>query len=98
VFCRPSNPCWWGLALKEILFKTIKNAETNLTWVVGQQLPGLDRSDHSVCYVCRDPHPEILGYVDTSSENRRPMHIRCTIPDPRFQSLLYYDDLRVMKD
>jgi hypothetical protein len=97
VFSEPSDPRWWTLALKETLFKTVKNAETNLTWIVGQKLPGLERSDYSVCYVCKELHPEILGYVDTSSDDRRPMHIRCTIPDPRFQSLLYYDDMRVMK-
>ena len=97
VFSQAADPRWWTLTVKEILFQTVRDAKTNLTWVVGQTLPGLERSDYSVCYVCKQPHPEILGYIDTSSEDRRPMHIRCTIPDPRFQSLLYYDDLRVMK-
>jgi hypothetical protein len=98
VFSEPSNSRWWGLALKEILFAAIKEPKANLTWEVGQQLPGLSPPDYSQCYVCKEPHPEILGYIDTSSDESRPMHIRCTIPDRRFQSLLYYDDIRVMRD
>jgi hypothetical protein len=98
VFSEPSNPRWWVLGLKEILFETIKDANTNLTWVVGQRLQGLVPSDFSECYVCKKPHPEILANIDTSGDEKRPMHIRCTIPDPRSQSLLYYDDIRVMKD
>jgi hypothetical protein len=98
VFTQPSNRRWWGLALKETLFQVVKQPKTNLSWVEGQKLPGLEPSDYSICYVCKELHPEVLGYVDTSSDERRPMHIRCTIPDERFQSLLYYEDIRAMKD
>lgn len=97
IFSEESNPRWWGLALKEMLFHTVTSPQTSLMWVEGQRLNGLNQSDFSVCYVCKQPHPELMGYIDTSSHERRPMHIRCTIADPRFQSVLYHDDIRAMK-
>jgi len=75
--------------------------EQGLPWHLGRQLSKIKKGDYSICYACkkREDPPETVAAPDEAAapEDWRPMHLRCTVPHPRYGSLLFFDDLRMME-
>jgi len=66
------------------------------TWRVGRGLSGLTSRDFSKCCVCEEPFPEIVGYLDPGSNDRRAMHLRCSLPHPRQKKEVFFEEPRIM--
>jgi CheY-like chemotaxis protein len=99
VFAFPSEPRWWASAVEAVVYRRVKPRDsTENSWVVGRKLPGVRREDYSKCHACNEDFPEIVAYIDeTPTAKRYPMHIRCTVPHPRFKKELYFQEIRMMK-
>ncbi len=96
IFSREKDPRWWVTRLSEVLYKLSPPEPGELSWHVGRRLPRIKPSQVSSCYYCSEAFPEIVAYLDEKTEERRPMHLKCTTLHPRFARELYFEDLRIM--
>ena len=98
VFRNPKTPRWWVSRLTETLFKKVQPDSGEMAWHAGRRLPGIRSNHYSRCYACDDRSPpEVVAYLDASSDERRPMHLTCTVLDPRYKRRLYFEDIRMMQ-
>jgi len=97
IFSRDNDPRWWLSRLTELLYRKVAPRPGELSWHVGRRLPGLRHSHFSRCYACNDEFPEVVAYLDVSSNERRPMHLKCTTLHPRYERELYFEDVRMMR-
>jgi hypothetical protein len=97
IFSDDNNKRWWQSRLKEILYSKVKDNNANPPWVLGHKLPNITKKDHSICHVCEKEFPETVAYIDVSSTRREPMHLRCTVSHPSFESTLFFEEIRMMK-
>ena len=96
VFTDESNPKWWKSALLEILSNKIP--KSGLPWEKGRELTSITRRDYSVCSVSGEEFPETVGFMDeTPDSEEAPMKIKYSIPHVKFDNLLYFDEIRMMK-
>lgn len=99
IFCDAEKPRWWKSKLKQIIFSKTKNKNVSLPWEAGHDLPGISKSDYSVCHFCDKLFPETLGYTDTSeSRSLVPLHYCHSKTHPELNSQLFFDEIRLMKD
>jgi hypothetical protein len=98
VFSRHNDPRWWGTALTELLYQQAEPQSGQLSWHVGRRLPGIAPEHYSQCYLCQDETPpEVVAYLDASTEERHPMHLKCTVLHPTYARELYLEDVRMMR-
>jgi len=80
--------------LSNVFYKKCPPRSGQTPWEVGRGLPGITPRDHSKCHVGDKEFPEVVAYVDAKSEERHPMHLRCTVVHPRYQKELYFEEPR----
>lgn len=98
VFAREDDPRWWVSRLSELLYRKVDAKPGELSWHVGRRLPGVRHEHYSECYACEDgAPPEVVAYLDASTDERHPMHIQCTVLHPRYKRELYFEDIRMMR-
>jgi hypothetical protein len=98
VFARENDIRWWASELAELLFKAAEPQTGEMSWDVGRRLPGITPKHYSECYSCEDETPpEVVAYLDSSSDERYPMHLKCTVLHPRYSRELYFEDVRMMR-
>lgn len=97
IFYRTLSDLWWQSQTKKILFDTVTDITEMLPWRLGHTLTGLSKSDIPRCYACNEKFPEIVAFTDETAKKKRPMHIKCTELHKEYDSLLYFEDIRVMK-
>lgn len=97
VFARSDDPRWWLNRLSHELYKQAKPASQEMSWHVGRRLRGIKEQHYSRCYVCDGDFPETVAYLDAASDQRRAMHLKCTVLHPRYQRELYFEDIRMMQ-
>ncbi|WP_421945034.1 hypothetical protein [Pedobacter sp.] len=96
IFNKDSDPRWWKSQVMEILFEI--SQMQGLPWVKGRGINGLSDQDFSVCYATEAEFPETVAYEDQSQDAKEvPVKIRETVLHPDFESLLYFDEIRLMK-
>lgn len=90
---------WWSNRLTELLFDAVAPESGEMSWDIGRKLEGISREDFSRCYNCRKttPAPETVAFLDRESQDKRPMHLGCTILHPSFKRELYFEDVRMME-
>lgn len=86
---------WWASELRKIVFKKMEFWATN-SWFAGQGLKGIKKSDWSICVKCKKPHPEIVGYIERSSDEKKPLHLGCSQPHPFKECYPLFDEPRIM--
>lgn len=96
VFARANDPRWWSSRLSELLYKRCKPESEEMSWHVGRRLPGIKKEHYSRCYVCDQEFPETVAYLDAASDQRRAMHLKCTVLHPCYKRELYFEDIRMM--
>lgn len=96
IFASPSEPRWWASQLRRILYEKCPDSEGLLPWEVGRNLPGITKSDYSKCYSSGEPFPEVVAYVDEESDERHPMRLEYTVPHPKYEKLLFFEEIRIM--
>ncbi len=97
IFSDAANERWWQTMIRQILYSEFPNDKAVFPWQLGHKLPGITKKDHCVCYVCNKEFPETVGYTDEAANTSRPMHLKCSLIHPNFESTLYYDDVRIME-
>lgn len=98
VFTRENDPRWWVSQLAELLYEQADPRSGEMSWHVGRRLPGITPKHYSQCYSCQDESPpEVVAYLDASSDERYPMHLKCTVLHPRYARELYFEDVRMMR-
>jgi hypothetical protein len=98
VFARQNDRRWWVSLLAELLYKQLEPNSGEMSWHVGRRLPGIRSEHYSQCYACSDKAPpEVVAYVDASSDERHPMHLKCTVLHPRYKRELYFEDILMMR-
>jgi DNA-binding NarL/FixJ family response regulator len=97
VFADESQERWWKSRLLEILSKHVKT--TGLPWEKGRELPSINSRNYSKDYYSnyKEEFPETVAFLDESSEQRFPMKLKYTVPHPKYDKLLYFEDLKMMK-
>jgi hypothetical protein len=97
LFANADDPHWWVSRLSEILYREAEPRPSEMSWHLGRRLPSIKRRHYSRCYVCGEEYPETVAYLDASSEERHPMHLKCTELHPRYKRELYLEDMRIMR-
>lgn len=97
IFARGDEPHWWSSQLLETLFKKCPAGAGELSWHAGRRLRGVGKKHFSVCYSCRQEFPEVVAYLDEATNERRAMHLRCTVLHPRHKRELFFEDIRIMR-
>lgn len=96
LFANESDPRWWRSEILTILNE--KSKDGRLSQEKGRKLKGINNSDYSQCYVNSSDTPQTIAYVDeTPNSTQRPMHLKNTIHHPSFQSMLHFEEIRLMK-
>ncbi len=88
---------WWQSVIKEIVFSRVLDSDEVLPWNLGYKLNGISKSDRSKCHACGKASPEIVGYTDEDAKTAVPLHISCSVPHPRFESALYFEEIRMQR-
>ncbi len=97
VFARDNDLRWWSSELPLLLYKQIKPLSGEMSWHVGRKLSGIQAKHYSKCHVCGRDYPEVVAFLDASTEERRPMHLECTVLHPKYKRELYFEDVRMMR-
>jgi hypothetical protein len=97
VFAFPNRKRWWASTLSEILYQLCPPQPGEMPWEVGRRLAGVTRRDYSQCYACDKPFPQIVAYLDSSSDDRQPMHLECTVSHPGFKKEMFFEEIRMMR-
>lgn len=95
VFSNTQDLRWWKSYALEILYENSEIA--GLPWEKGRGLKGIETSDYSVSYATGKYFPETVAYIDSGSDTQVPICIRESDLHPDYQSLLYFDDIRLMR-
>jgi CheY-like chemotaxis protein len=97
IFSDESKERWWKSKLLEILSKKVKT--TGLPWEKGRALPEINSRNYSKDYYSsyKEDLPEIVAYSDETSEDQYPMKLKYTVPHPKYDKLLYFEEIRMMK-
>lgn len=94
VFENKDKPLWWKDEIIEILNSNID--EVGLPWELGRSLISGDEL-YSSCYCSGEDFPETVAYVDDSvNAECHPMRMKYTSLHPRYESMLFMEDLRIM--
>jgi CheY-like chemotaxis protein len=98
IFAKTIPQLWWKSSLTYILFANVKSTNSIIPWEVGRMLNKITKRDYSKCYVSGEEYPETVAYIDLNSNEEKPMKLKYTIPHPNFEELLFFDEIRMMKD
>lgn len=97
VFANDQERRWWSSRLTELLYRVCKPVVGEMSWQTGRSLSAVHEEHFSRCYICRKEYPETVGYLDTKSNERRAMHLKCTVLHPHHKRELYFEDIRMMQ-
>jgi hypothetical protein len=97
VFARDDDDRWWTSRLAELLYKQCEQQSEEMSWHTGRRLPGIKERHYSRCSVCQNEYPETVAYLDEAIDERRAMHLKCTVLHPRYNRELYFEDIRMMR-
>ena len=97
IFAHKEEDLWWQSKVRSILSSLVESDKVLLPWEMGRLLPDITPKDYSKCYKSSEDFPEIVAYIDESATDRAPMRLRYTDPHPRFDSALFFEEIRMMK-
>jgi hypothetical protein len=95
LFSDAENKRWWKSLVLEILSTNVPGHE--MPWKKGRSLPKIKKQDHSKCHVSNDDYPETVGFLDENSKTRVQLKIFNSIPHPKYDEILYFEKIRMMK-
>jgi CheY-like chemotaxis protein len=97
IFSDKSKERWWKSELIKILSKHVNSP--GLPWEKGRLLPKINARNFSKDYYSnfREEYPETVAYTDETSNERVQMKLKYTVPHPKFDKLLFFEEIRMMK-
>lgn len=96
LFTDKSDERWWQTQVRKIIYAKNPKDESAFPWQLGHKLKGITKKDHCVCYACGKEFPETVGFTDEAAKTAVPLHWQCSSIHPKFESTLYYDEIRIM--
>ena len=86
---------WWKSEILAILSEITR--QRGLPWEKGRTIRGVSSEGFSKCYASNEDFPETVAFIDQSKNAREePMRIKHTSLHPDYESLLFFDDIRLM--
>lgn len=97
IFADESKERWWKCELTKILSKYVKTS--GLPWEKGRMLPGITPRYYSKDYYTdfNEEFPETVAYIDETTNERAQMKLKYTVSHPKFDKLLFFEDIKMMK-
>ncbi len=96
IFVDEFNPRWWKSGLLQKLCEIVE--KTGTPWVIGQELVKRDSKLLSKCFASGEEHPETVAAEDTTIGAKwYPMKLKYTEPNPNYEDMLFFEELRLMK-
>lgn len=94
-FSNENEKRWWKRKVLDIIYELVDSG--SYPWHKGRELPNITAEDFSICYVSGEPFPETVAFLDTSSDSRQvPIKIKYSELHPDYESLLNFEDIRLM--
>lgn len=99
IFSKTTEPLWWVSELDRIIFsyKKAKEIKEVDVWRVAPLIFDIPSKNLSKCGICGEPYPEAIGVNINNNDDWRPVHYKCSEPDPNVKQKLYYDEIRAFK-
>ena len=95
IFQDSLNPRWWKSELISIISE--KSDSYEVPWVLGRILLPEQHEFYSQCYASEEEFPEIVAQEDsTDDSNWYAMKMKHTLPHPKFEDMLFFEDMRIM--
>lgn len=98
LFTDESKERWWKSELIKILSKRVTSS--GLPWEKGRLIiPGLTNRYFSKDYYSdyKEEYPEVVAYIDEATDERKQMKLKYTVPHPKYDKLLFFEEIRMMK-
>jgi CheY-like chemotaxis protein len=94
-FSNDNEERWWK---SEVLVKIYELVEAGTyPWEKGRFLPGIVEQDFSVCHASGEPFPETVAFIDNAADAPQvPIKIKYSHLHPDYESLLNFEDIRMM--
>ena len=89
---------WWQSKLKDILFTKFTDSDEFITLRLADKFDEIEKSDFSICKVCKERYPETVAYTDEELGKRVQVHLKCSIPSKKAQKKLFFEEIRVIKE
>jgi CheY-like chemotaxis protein len=94
-FSNENEQRWWKSDVLALIYELID--EGVYPWEKGRFLPGIEEKDFSICHASGEAFPETVAYTDTSADAEQvPIKIKYSHLHPDYESLLYFEDIRLM--
>lgn len=98
IFSSTNPSLWWSSALSEIVFRKAakrfpQDDSTNLQ-NLAKRVFKLRPAEVAKCIVCGEAYPDTVGLDKDDARIRRPVHFRCSAPDPTKLRALFFEEVR----
>lgn len=97
LFSDKSKERWWKSEVLKILSRKI--GAPIASWEKGRLLlPKMEKKYLSVDhYTEKEEYPEVVAYLDETSDKRVQMKLKYTVPHPKYDKLLFFEEIRMMQ-
>jgi hypothetical protein len=99
IFSKTTEPKWWASELNDVVFsyKKAQQIKSSDTWVVSTTIFSIPEEERSKCIMCNESFPETVGANADNPAEIKPVHYKCSMPDPNKKGQLYFDGYRVFR-
>jgi CheY-like chemotaxis protein len=95
LFANTAGDRWWKSELLDCI-SLISNVR-GLPWEKNRGIKGLSDKDFAKCYASGENYPETVAFIDEAKTSKEePMKLKYTSLHPDYESLLFFDDIRLM--
>lgn len=97
-FANEIEPRWWPSKMLEVLYKNSPDREQKDPRLLGRAYLGIPIQGYSKCEISGIELPDTVAFTDTTDKKRAQVCLRFTEEHPGFQKLLFFEEMRVIKD
>lgn len=98
IFANKVEPRWWASRMLEILYKNCPDGEQDDPRLLGRAYLKIPKQGYSKCEVSRKNLPDTVAFTDTTNSKRRQVCLEFTEEHPGFQKLLFFEEMRIVKE
>ncbi len=98
IFANAVEPRWWASKMLEILYKNSPDDEQDDPRLLGRAYLEIPKQGCSKCEISRDDLPDTVAFTDATDTKRRQVCLKFTKEHPGFQKLLFFEEVRIIKE
>ena len=98
VFSNKTDIRWWKSKLISKIFVLNPTYKSIYPWEAARVFQEINKNDFSLCGYCNQEYPEIVGFTDNEAKTPIQLHQHCSIPHPKFEKSLFFEEIRIIKD